>query len=71
MNKQLRCAQKGFLQAPLHGLEALSVLHKLLPHKGIPARGVWEVEEGWAGGDVQRESMPGFLTTTQVLNEAF
>lgn len=33
--------------------------------------GAWEVGEGWADGDVQRESMPGFLTTTQVLNKAF
>jgi len=34
-------------------------------------RRVWEVGEGWAGGDVQGESMPGFLTMTCASTKLF
>lgn len=65
VNKQLWVCSEAFL----HSFGALSVSHKL--HKGIPGLGLGEVREGRAAGDVQRESIPGLLTTIQVLNRAF
>lgn len=74
LTSSFRCAQKTFLRVLLHSFILLygSILYNAL--KGILAlekQRVWEVREGWAGGDVQGESMLGFLTTMCVSNKAF